>query len=121
MNAAGGFSLDLYPSDAFSSSSEQVGANFYDFELYTDSQNWIQLALEANYGFEYRSKESGWFYVGASYHRPFQRMAVSQVEATWLTGTDRSLIELSGSYFTVDVRYFFHEDPERKKKMKKKK
>lgn len=120
MNAAGGFSIDLYPSDVFASSSEQIGADFYDFELFTDSQNWVQLAIEANYGFEYRTKESGWFYIGASYHRPFSRMAVSQMQATWATGTDRSLIELNGSYFTIDLRYFFHEDPERRKKVKKK-
>lgn len=55
---------------------------------------------------------SGYFYLGATFHRPFGEMAKADV--TWLdryTGLTpyRMSTFLSGSYLTVDLRYYFHE------------
>lgn len=112
MNASGGLSFDMYPSDVFSTSNEQVGNVFYDFEQYTGRRGWAQLAVQANYGFELRTKDKGYFYLGATYHQPFSEMAWSETIMSWENGFHRLTTELTGNYFTVDVRYFFHEPPE---------
>jgi hypothetical protein len=114
MNVSGGFSLDIYPSDLYTYSS-----NFQNDVL---MYNWIRPSLIANIGWEYRTEKSGYFYLGASYHRPFSHMAK---EIIWYNGNkrdERVELNLSGNYITIDFRYFFHEDPEKKmKKVKKSK
>lgn len=112
MNVAGGFAFDIYPSDLYTYSS-----NFQNDVL---MYNWIRPSLIANIGWEYRTEKSGYFYLGASYHRPFSHMAQ---EIIWYNGNkrdERVILNLSGNYITVDVRYFFHEDPEKKKRKVKK-
>lgn len=109
MNNALGFSLDLYPGD--------VKKELSYAQAYLFRRNWAQMGVVGNLGVEYRSKNSGYFYIGATFHRPFGDMA--QFNATWL---DRyqglrpytMTAPLSGSYLTLDLRYFFHEDPERR-------
>lgn len=115
MNASGGLSFDFYPSNLFSSENSAVDTIAFDLEQRTFRNTWIQIALTANYGFEYRTKDAGYFYVGASYHRPFDDIAITR--ATWIRENVPLSVEnaLSGSYLTLDLRYFFHEDPERKR------
>lgn len=112
MNVSGGTSFDIYPSDLYTYS-----PNFQnDVFMY----NWIRPSLIANIGWEYRTEESGYFYIGGSYHRPFSYMAK---EIVWYNGNNRDeriTFDLIGNYITVDVRYFFHEDPEKKRKKTKK-
>jgi len=112
MNASGGVSLDIYPSDLYTYSE-----NFQnDVVVY----NWIRPSLIANIGWEYRTEESGYFYIGGSYHRPFSYMAK---EIVWYNGNGRDErldFDLVGNYITIDFRYFFHEDPEKKKRKYKK-
>ena len=115
MNAAGGLSIDMYPSSTFATSSTRIDTVVYDFEQFTARSNWVQLAVQANYGFEYRSKASGYFYLGVSFHRPFTAMALTEAVMTWQDQRRRVITELDGTYFTVDLRYFFHEDPERRR------
>lgn len=106
MNNAIGFSLDMYPSDA-----ERV---LKEARAYMARKDWVQLGVVGNIGVEYRTRKSGWFYLGATYHRPFGDMATA--ELTWY---DRSnfpttiFAGVDGSYLTADIRYFFHSDPER--------
>lgn len=115
MNASGGISLDLYPSNTFTSGSTLQDTTYYDFEQYTARNSWLQLAVQANYGFEWRTKDKGYFYIGATYHQPFSPMALGEAKFYWQDAILREYAELSGNYFTVDLRYFFHEDPERRK------
>lgn len=108
MNNALGASVDFYPSDAHR---ELENAQAYLFR-----RNWAQFAVVGNIGVEYRTDKSGYFYLGATYHRPFGDMA--QADATWLDRYAgfrpyRMITRLSGSYLTVDLRYFFHEDPDK--------
>ena len=112
MNASGGVALDVYPSDLYSYSE-----NFRnDLFMY----NWIRSSLIANIGWEYRSEKSGYFYVGGSYHRPFAHMAKEVILYNGNNKDESVSLNLSGNYITVDFRYFFHEDPERKiRKVKK--
>jgi hypothetical protein len=116
MNASGGISLDMYPSNTFSTAQAQRDTTFYQIEQFTARRSWLQIAVQANYGFEYRTKESGYFYLGASYHQPFSAMAISESVIRWDGGVRRSITALSGAYFTFDFRYFFHEDPDRRPK-----
>jgi len=111
MNASGGISMDMYASDAFSSGFENRSGVIYDFEQRTYRSNWVQISLLANIGLEYRTKKSGYFYLGASFHRPFNDMA--KVLATYRRDNIpvRATAGLSGTYLTLDLRYFFHEKP----------
>lgn len=108
MNNALGASVDFYPSDA---RRELAYAQAYLFR-----RNWAQVGIVGNIGVEYRTERSGYFYLGATFHRPFGDMA--QADATWLDRYAsyrpyRMSANLSGSYLTLDVRYFFHEDPDK--------
>lgn len=108
MNTALGVSLDFYPSDAVRDIDEG--------RIYVYRQNWSQLGVLGNLGVEYRTEKSGMFYLGATYHRPFNPMA--QAQLTYFGPNQfryEMLQDLSGTYLTVDLRYYFHEDPERRK------
>ena len=108
MNNAIGFSVDMYPSDAT--------RDIVDGRGYLFRKNWAQAAVVGNLGFEYRTLKSGYFYLGATYHRPFGTMAVA--ELSWY---DQNLFahpiraELNGAYLTLDLRYFFYEKPDKGK------
>lgn len=117
MNASGGVSIDLYPSDVRSLNSIFQDTSAVDFEQLTIKNNWIQLSLLANYGFEWRTKEKGYFYFGASFHRPFSNIGTTIASLSINNNASESLAyALKGSYLTADFRYFFHEKPEKRKK-----
>jgi hypothetical protein len=106
MNAALGFSLDAYPSD--------VQKDVERGRIFVYRNNWAQFGALANLGVEYRSERSGYFYLGASFHRPFGSIAVADLTyygPTFFPYTVRG--ELDGGYLTLDVRYYFHEEPDR--------
>jgi hypothetical protein len=109
MNNALGFSADLYPSDA-----ERI---LKQSRIYFARTNWLRMGVVANIGVEYRTLSSGWFYLGATYHRPFDDVAVA--ELTWYDADNigRTIkAGVGGAYLTVDIRYFFHADPERQQR-----
>jgi len=107
MDVALGLSLDFYASD--------VRTNDYYFNHYSAYQSWFSPAVLANLGWEYRTEKSGYFYLGASYHRPFKSIYKSFVEYTPKPEPD-AIMDLQGNYLTMDVRYFFHSDPQKRKK-----
>jgi hypothetical protein len=109
LNNALGVSLDMYPSDA--------QRDVEEGRIYMYRNSWIQSAMVANVGLEYRTEKSGYFYLGATFHRPFNDMAT--VDLTWYDAQFLPTVmrtSVDGSYLTVDIRYFFHEDPDRKGK-----
>jgi hypothetical protein len=113
MDVAFGHSLDIFPSDVYSKGNylSQYGAR----------RNWAASSLLANLGFEYRTEKNGYIYLGASFHRPFKFIYQSEIlyDGYYKKGI-ATKERLSGNYLTVDIRYFFHADPEkRKKKIKK--
>lgn len=111
MDVAFGLSLDMYPTNISSSDSPQ-------FAQVATRRRWIQPGLLANVGWEFRTKSSGYFYVGASYHRPFQSIYLSEqhyVDDPDYTISNPALIGITGNYLTIDLRYFFHEEPKEKK------
>ncbi len=115
MNTAAGLSLDMFPSD-LSTSNDYINH-------VTLRRNWLQTALLTNLGFEWRTEKSGFFYIGSSYHRPFKDNALNSVLYKRYSRLNGPVFNtwLSGNYLTVDFRYFFHENPEKKAKRKNKK
>ncbi len=108
MNAALGFSIDMYPSD--------VQRDIEQGRIYMFRQNWAQFGVIGNMGVEYRTPKSGTFYLGATFHRPFNDMATADL--TYYTAGSffpyRMRTVLDGSYLTADLRYYFHEDPNKR-------
>ena len=109
MNVSMGGSLDM-----FASAVQTFDTNFNQVSF---RNHVAQGAVIANIGWEYRTEKSGYLYVGASYHRPFDYIYLSRTEYVKPNKlpTDPnafSEVELLGNYLTIDFRYFFHEDPE---------
>jgi hypothetical protein len=115
MNASAGISIDFFPSETETFSFEKVDSSYYDFSQKTYRIKWSALAAQSNLGFEYRTEKQGYYYFGASFHRPFGRIAGTQglVEST--SGSDRLWLSLSGSYFSLDLKYFLYDKYKTKK------
>jgi len=114
MNVAGGVSFDIYPTPLFTQDNYFTNA--------VNRTNWIQPSLLANVGWEYRTEKSGYWYVGASLHRPFSKIMREYVVYKGINEVRNEEItfDLTGNYLTLDFRYFFHEEKEKKKKKVKK-
>lgn len=78
-------------------------------------------ALLTNIGFEYRTEKAGFFYLGASLHRPFIPIAKTRAQYDLTSVKYENWVDLTGAFLTVDLRYFFHEAPIKKKTQSKKK
>ena len=108
MNAALGLSVDAYPSD--------VQRDVDRGRIYVFRRNWAQIGVVGNLGVEYRTDYSGIFYLGTTFHRPFNDMAIANLTYYGPTFFNYDMATaLNGGYFTVDLRYYFHEDPDRAK------
>jgi hypothetical protein len=71
MNGSMGHSLDMFASNVQSTDSYFLHRSF--------RKSVIQSAILANVGWEYRTEKSGYFYLGASYHRPFTYIYTSKI------------------------------------------
>ncbi len=118
MNAALGPSIDMFPSDV--STSDDY---FAQQSIRNSNTGVFNLGIIANLGWEWRTKKNGYIYLGACYHRSFNDTYTTTIGyindpkakepyAQVQTG-------LTGDYLTFDIRYYFHEDPEKKAKKKK--
>ncbi len=107
MNAAFGASIDFFPSD--------VGTDIDDIYHLSIRRSWVVPSMLANLGWEYRTKKSGYYYFGASFHRPFVTIYKSGFRITQDFIQTESIFESKGSYLTLDLRYFFHEEVQKKK------
>lgn len=115
MNAAAGVSLDMYPSNVISQREVFQDTVAFNFVQRSYRSRWVQVAALANLGFEYRSRKSGYFYFGASYHRPFGPIGITEAFVQSKIENAGLFYDLIGTYLTADFRYFFHEDPARRK------
>jgi hypothetical protein len=114
MNAGAGACLNMFPSDVFKRDST--------FSTYGSRSMLFNPSLLANIGFEFRTYESGYFYIGASLNRPFSE--IYQFKFNYLNQgilQNAAYGNLNGAYLALDFKYFFHEDPEKKKKRLEKK
>ncbi|MFM8433592.1 MAG: hypothetical protein ACKOA1_12410 [Bacteroidota bacterium] len=111
MNASLGTGIDAFASSVRTSEST--------FEQIAKKRYVVQPIISANLGWEYRTTGSGTIYLGATFHRPINSIYNNGVNYR-NNGKDVVLVqELSGSYITADLRYYFHEDPDVKRKKKK--
>ena len=131
MNAAAGLQLTFFPSDIFTSDREENSGDQYfkhsslrlGFDGKPGNDGFIHGGAIANLGFEYRTKKSGSFYLGGTYHIPFANVYSSRIQYLEESGYQSAVqgIELNGSYLTFDISYIFQSKPiERKEKKKKK-
>ena len=77
------------------------------FALYGLRDNFVGLDLNANIGFEYRTRESGFFYLGGSVRVPLAPLF--NYNALYDHNSNSTLLskDVSGSYLTFDFKYFF--------------
>lgn len=118
MNAALGPALEIFPSDV-----QSFNDRFLHEAVRNNRPGVFNAGLNANIGWEWRTAKSGYIYIGSSYHRSFTDLYESSV-AYWRqpdkpTPYALGKQALAGDYFTIDLRYYFHENPERKKPKKK--
>ncbi len=112
INTSLGPSLTLFTSNI----AKQVpisGSEFFRFEGAYKSK--VLGAVNANVGFEFRSRSSGYFYIGSSYHLPFTPIMTMAMSYEFDGGDVVSIANIRGSYLTVDLRYFFNERAEESK------
>lgn len=112
MDVALGASLDFYPSN--------LNTRGENFNHYSIRKNWMFPAVNASLGYEWRTEKSGFFYLGTSYHNPLNDIFITTIgyyeNGKYQTGQQ---FLLSGNYLSIDFRYYFHQDPQKKQKKKK--
>ena len=83
--------------------------------------NKYSISLLANVGFEYRTKEYGKFYLGASLHRPIKPIYLATTEIEKNGDQLVSGDGITGNFLSLDIRYFFKatEVSEKKKEPEK--
>jgi hypothetical protein len=102
LNTSFGLSLDFFPTDVQSPDNGMYVQKAY-------RSYWVLPALLANVGAEFRTKNSGYFYIGGLYHR----MLYTPMGAAKFSFDDNGypdqtgLIPLQGHYFSIDFKYFF--------------
>ena len=79
------------------------------------------LSLLANVGIEYRTKDKGKFYLGASLHRPINPIYLATTEIEKNGDQLVSGDGITGNFLSLDIRYFFKatEVSEKKKEPEK--
>lgn len=104
LDVAIGTSIDIYPSD--------VSSFDVDVRQETYRRVWATMALEGNIGMEYRTKKSGYFYLGATYHNPFTDVATSVIRYEAVIGgvEENFNFPLNAGYLTLDLRFIFPEN-----------
>ena len=118
MNGSGGMALNFYPSNLEKFGSTVVDTSFIDYHVKTYRNNWMMPSVLANLGFEYRTPKSGFFYIGASYHRPLSEIALSNLRIENNGSGNDTPFFLNGTYLTLDLRYFLPESSADKPKKK---
>jgi hypothetical protein len=105
MNNAVGFSIDFYPSSIVKNA---VDSNM-KYVTFGGRNSWCMPAMKAAIGFEHRSENSGYFYLGGQFHRPFSAIMDGFIERTNVApyGLQSVDIAQSGTYFAIDFKYFF--------------
>lgn len=104
MNASLGLALTYKPTDT-KVSNRPGGKNY--FELYGVRKNSVGFDLNANLGFEYRTRKSGFFYLGGSARVPFAPLF--QYAAFYIYDANQTVLsgDVDGSFLSIDFKYFF--------------
>ncbi len=121
LNASAGFSFDFFPSSV----QKRVEQDINDYYVIVGGRNsWFRPSIKASIGFEFRSEKSGYFYFGGQFHRPLLALFEAQTQRqdgqgfskwneTVIEGGETKIFpryteqSITGTYFAVDVKYFF--------------
>ncbi len=117
MDAGLGANLNIFPSDV---------TTYQDYFIqFSARKQKINGGVMGHLGVEYRTAKSGYFYFGLVYLRSLSTIYNTLVEYYPERDFDKlpaatGRTTLGGDYFGIDFKYFFHEDPEKRVKRKKK-
>lgn len=104
-----GFSFQFLPGEFQSRVYEEneSGGYVYDFSQISIRNYWVMPVFRGGFGFEYRTDNSGWFYVGPVY-RLFSTLYYTRILYTHPPANINNMtIDLKGDYFSVVFRYVF--------------
>lgn len=110
MNTSLGAAMTYFPSDVRTYT--EINSQGELFQQEGAYRSKVQGAALANIGFEYRTKSKGFWYLGASYHLPFTSIMTFAMSYEYNNASDAvvDIQNIRGSYLTLDLRYFFHEN-----------
>ena len=109
-------SKKIYMDNAFGLSFNFFPSNVKFYDLYINKYSFVNVSLMANLGFEYRTENYGYFYLGAAYQVHFKDMGRFEFSVP----AKNYMSSFSGNYLVINLKYFF--DPvetAKKKKLKK--
>lgn len=113
MNASMGINFDFFPSHVANSNVININNRF---GFIGERIDWLRFGANANFGFEYRTKKKGTYYIGATYNQPFGN--IMKFDMAWkYNQTSTTLVQKSikGSYLTIDLRYYLPVNKDKKK------
>lgn len=110
MNASLGASLSYLPTNVWKT---YIINSFEKFKHEGRMRSHFYGSANANVGFELRTKKIGFFYLGASIQVPFT--PIFNIAASYeKPGSNEVLYgKVSGSYLTLDIRYYFKNNGEK--------
>lgn len=103
INASFGNSFLFFPSNT----ATQTNTLPHNYRTESLVFRWIQFALNANAGVEFRTENEGIFYVGASFHRPFSSLYAFRTTYQYKNDPFRAGGRVNGTFFSLDLKYFF--------------
>lgn len=104
MNASGGINFGFYPSNVRIQTILDQNNSFVQEGRRTA---WAHAGANANFGFEYRTRKKGYYYLGATYNLPFS--PIMNFAMAWKHNNASTVVidKINGSFLTVDFRYYF--------------
>jgi len=105
--AALGVSLNFKPTNIQKDFKDNK--NSFIHQGYVSIANMFGTSLNANIGFEYRTKKRGFFNIGASAQIPFSKLFDIRTTYVYVNkGISSVYQQVKGSYLSLDLKYFFH-------------
>jgi len=104
MTSSMGASIYYKPSDShdLTHSNER-----HYFLFYADRKNKFALGVNANLGFEYRTKKSGTFYLGGSASIPIQPLFEFELLHQYDANLTSIFSDIDGAFISMEIKYFF--------------
>jgi len=111
MNVALGVAFNFFASD--------VIALEQSYNLKGFKPAWVRLGVLGNVGFEYRTADHGYFYLGATWHQIPAEIMRTEVNyyREGIPPAARQRGPLDGTYFSIDLRYFIAPKVDRRPKV----
>ncbi len=103
INASFGNSFLFFPSNT----ATQTNTLPHNYRTESLMFRWVRLALNANAGVEFRTEKEGFFYVGASFHRPYNSIYAFRTTYQYINDPVRAGGAMNGTFFSLDLKYFF--------------